>query len=407
MRKNLYLLKNVFLKRIIIVITTIAILFLTNILFFTISRSLVSTHENINKLSELTASDIVVSNFDPTNDFSQITNIPDDKKKDLNTLLDNNFEYGVQYTGMPLENELFGININLLVNLYDENSYGFNNLKVGKGENFTPSDFNINNKNVLVGANIGEKYPVGSELEIINPLTGEKETVRVKGVLKKNEFIPNYYVIDSKNYMNFTVIYPLENGNPINLQNRYFDVALSNIMINGSDKQSIQSLEESIYDNLNLKINFFSQEENLDDFKNSYIKSAILLLVIAIILVVILVLLIYWNALTSIKIMLQDITINMLTGLNYLDFRTSLYLFQSICSFIVAILTYIYALSFRVATIEYQLPNFMTINTLGLLRMDWIGILTTIFLNILIMIIVVEIIMKKIKKIPISLGVLT
>ena len=136
---------------------------------------------------------------------------------------------------------------------------------------------------------------------------------------------------------------------------------LMDITILQSTKEQIADLGEVIKDNLGLKFNFFSQQENYDYFNEYYLHTLKIICIITFILLVVITCLSVWNALVSVRLMLKEFTINLLVGLSYSKLKKIFYGYFGILSFINLIV-------------------------------------------ILIGVIVVESMLWKIKKIPISLG---
>ena len=126
---------------------------------------------------------------------------------------------------------------------------------------------------VLVGEGLSKTYPVGSKIKIEKSIIGQPITLKVQGILKKNAYHSNYYALNSKIYYNFSILVPI-NKEFINRAN--MDLKLNGLMdlivIKSTRDETIQ-LSNFIKNNLGLKFNFFSQEENYDYFNNYYIQS--------------------------------------------------------------------------------------------------------------------------------------
>ena len=113
-----------------------------------------------------------------------------------------------------------------------------------------------------------------------------------------------------------------------------------------------------------------------------------------------------WNALVSVRLMLKDFTINLLVGLSYSKLRQIFYSYFGLLSFINVIIIFIITAFSRYGYWLRKETNIVTYGLFGLIEMDWLGLLCVVILNIIIVIIISENMLRKIKKVPISLGVL-
>ena len=159
-------------------------------------------------------------------------------------------------------------------------------------------------------------------------------TLIVQGVLKQNAYHSNFYALNSKNYYNFSIFLPV---NAEFIKNANIDLQLNGLMdivILQTTKEKTVDLSEVMQDNLGLKFNFFSQEENFDYFKEYYLYSLKIMSITTLILLVIITCLSIWNALVSIRLMLRDFTINLLVGLSYSKLRKIFYSYFGILFFI-------------------------------------------------------------------------
>ena len=170
--------------------------------------------------------------------------------------------------------------------------------------------------------------------------------------------------------------------------------------------EQIADLGEVIKDNLGLKFNFFSQQENYDYFNEYYLHTLKIICIITFILLVVITCLSVWNALVSVRLMLKEFTINLLVGLSYSKLKKIFYGYFGILSFINLIVIFIITAFDRYGCWLRKDATFATYGLFGLIGMDWLALLLVATSDILIGVIVVEGMLWKIKKIPISLGVL-
>lgn len=130
------------------------------------------------------------------------------------------------------------------------------------------------------------------------------------------------------------------------------------------------------------------------------------MIIITLILLIVMTCLSLWNALVSVRLMLKDFTINLLVGLSYSKLRQILYSYFGLLSFINVIIIFIITAFSRYGYWLRKETNIVTYGLFGLIEMDWLGLLCVVILNIIIVIIISENMLRKIKKVPISLGVL-
>lgn len=406
MKKYTYLLKHVFFRRFIIVGTSIILFFIFNMLLFTLSRSIISTKEGIQYFEGISNKDVMIANLDPETSYDDIDAIDEDAVEGVVDYMDENLNYGLQFQGIPNGIELNGAP--LQYNLYDPLTYQYQSLPIENGRDFKNSDFdNQTVQPVLVGWTLGQTYPVGSTFESLNPFTLEAENYQVVGTLEKNAFVPNYYLVDSKNYLNHTIIYPMPSKRLANLDKAFVIEGLLNLFIAQASSKDLSSFQALLLDQLGIKLNFYSQKENIDDFMNEYKSSINQMAIVLVVVLIAMMSLIVWHAYSSIKIMLKEITVHILVGLNYKDLSVSLYLFQAILFTTSTVGIFLFALAQRMQIASMAASDFITVNTLGLLPMDWYGLMLVLLTNIIISAVIVQIIMWRIKKIPFSIGVLS
>ena len=181
---------------------------------------------------------------------------------------------------------------------------------------------------------------------------------------------------------------------------------LFDIILLQTSKNEIEGLREVIQDRLGLKFNFRTQEENFEYFNEYYFSSLKTIAVLTAILVLILTCLTIWNSLASIRMMIKDFTINLFVGLSYSKLRKIFYGYYGILFFTNLIVLFIITAYSRYGTWIRKDASFSTFGLFGIIGMDWLALGVVLFFNIIIGIIVVEIMLWRIKRVPISLGVL-
>ena len=259
---------------------------------------------------------------------------------------------------------------------------------------------------VLIGKGLSKTYPIGSTIKIEESVLERPLTLRVQGILKPNANHSNFYALNSKTYYNFSILVPVNEEfiNHANIDLKWN--GLMDITILETTKEEVADLGNVIKDNLGAKFNFFSQQENYDYFNEYYVHSLKIMAVITLALLAIITCFSIWNALVSVRLMLKDFTINLLVGLSYSKLRKVFYGYFGILSFINLMIISAFTASNRYGCWLRKDATFATYGLFGLIGMDWLALLVVVLLDVVIGIVIVENMLRKIKKVPISLGVL-
>ncbi len=259
---------------------------------------------------------------------------------------------------------------------------------------------------VLIGKGLSKTYPVGATIELEESVLGRPLTLKVQGVLKQNAYHSNFYALNSKAYYNFSILFPVNEEfiNHANMDIKFN--GLMDIILLDTSKEEIADLSEVIKDNLGLSFNFFSQKENYDYFNEYYLHSLKIIFITTLILLIVITCLSVWNGLVSVRLMLKDFTINLLVGLSYSKLKRIFYGYFGMLSFVNVALIATFTAFNRYGCWLRKDATFATYGLFGLIGMDWLALLLVVVSDIVIGIIVVESMLWKIKKVPISLGVL-
>lgn len=400
-----FFLTRIFFKRPILVFGMIALLFLANYFSFTAARSIISTSQGYNEIEVLNKKGNFIANLDPDNksDFNSI------EKKDTQKIyeyLSNNYKYAFQANGFvtSLDNKN---DMETTLSYINKDAYQINHFNLFEGQELNFEDeLNIEEIPVLIGYGLAKTYPIGSTIEIDDSSLKKPINLKVRGVLEKDFYHSNFYAPNSKNYFNFSIFVPV---NKKILQNSNIDLQVNGLMdliLIDSTKKDALKLSKYIEENTNLKFNFFSQQENFNYFEDYYMNSLKIIGSITLILLIIVISIATWNNLMSIRLMISDITINLLVGLSYTKLRTIFYSYFGILFFLNIIGLLIITAFNRYSFWLKKDAIFATYGKFGLLDMDWLALFIVIIIDIIITILIVEISLKKIKSIPISLGVL-
>lgn len=401
-----YFIEEIFLKKILVAITVFFMILISNYLVFTALRSSISTINGYEEAMHLNKKNSFISNLDPGSDYDMGAFDKHDSQK-IYDYLNKSYSYGLFANGF-ITNSLKSNNIEVSCAYINENYYNLNKFKLTEGKDL---EFNYSlNENseipVLIGWGLSKDYPINSTMKIYDPALSKDVTLRVKGVLKKDYHRSNIYALNSKEYYNYSIIIPV-NKQFINESNLGLQVqGLSDMIILNTSKDNIKNLQEEIYKNTGLKYNFFTQEENLGYFKEYYIDALKLLLMVSALISILLVLLTIWCSLSGINMMIKDFTINLFVGLSYNKLRKILYGYYGILFSVSIIIMYMITAFSRYGSWLRRETLLVTFGFLGLTNMDWLALIGVVIFDILIGEIIVEILLRKIKKVPISLGVL-
>lgn len=393
---------KIFLRKKVLGIGMILLLFMSNYITFTVTRSIISVLSGYEETKYINKEGIYIANLDPN---SNINTINEDGIQAVYDYLNANVKYAFYTDGyivsVPNKN-----NMEISFGYMNEEYYSFNKSPLSQGNDLY-FDYQFSDEiPVLIGEGLSKTYPVGSTITIEESIIGKPLTLKVRGVLKKNTYHSNYYALNSKIYYNFSILFPV---NKEFMKHANIDLklnGLNDLMIIRPIQDEIAHLSDIIKDNLGLKFNFFSQKENYDYFNEYYIQSLKIMVTIALILLIVITCFSIWNALVSVRLMLKDFTINLLVGLSYSKLRQIFYSYFGMLSFINIIIIFIITAFGRYGYWIRKEANIATYGLFGLIGMDWFALFVVVILNIIIVIIISESMLRKIKKVPISLGVL-
>ena len=349
-----------------------------------------------------------IANLDPNSDMN-IGNIDkSDTQNVYDYLNDNNLSYALFTDGfiVSLPNDY---DMKVSFAYLNEEYYKLNRqfeIAQGKDLDFDYSFDDDIEIPVLIGKGLSETYPLGSMIKIEDPVLQKQIILKVQGILKPNIYHSNFYSLSSKQYYNFSVVIPVNedflNNSNVGLQLQ----GLFDIILLQTSKNEIEGLRKVMQDRLGLKFNFYTQEENFEYFNKYYFSSLKIIAILTTILTLIIIGLTIWNSLASIRVMIKDFTINLFVGLSYSRLRKIFYGYYGILFFANLIVLFIITAYSRYGTWIRKDASFSTFGLFGVIGMDWLALGAVLFFDIIIGMIIVEIMLWRIKKVPISLGVL-
>lgn len=402
-----FFLARVFLRKPILVAVLLALIFATNYIAFTATRTLVSTTEGASEVARFNVPGTFIGNLDPESvvDFDKIS---DAAISDVYHRVENDFSFALFTDGyiaqIPNERDV-EVPVAYMNQKYSELN-GFR-IAARKGLDF---QYELNKSNsipVIVGTGLADQYPMGSELSLVDPGLNKEVRYRVTGILERDSSHSNLYALDSKQYYNFSVIVPVTDSFIEQAQTSFKINGLMDLTLTDTTRPKAQELGRYIEDKIALKLNFFSQQENIDFYNQYFGSSMAFLSVISTVLLVAIMLLAVWSSLAGVRVMVREFTINLLVGLSYRRFRRLLLGYYGLLSSVALLAVFVMVVFSRYATWERKDASFMTYGIAGgLMEMDWIALAAAALANLILVFIVSQCVVWKIWRVPISVGVL-
>ena len=404
MRIFKFFVSKIFLRKAILGIGVMLLLLMANYITFTAARSVLSTFQGYQETKYVNQEGVYIANLDPDRPIDMGL-ISENGTQAVYDYLNRNFKYAFYTDGfivsVPNRDDM-----KISLGYMNESYYRLNGFELSKGTDLY-FDYQLDGEiPVLIGKGLSKTYPVGSTIEMEDSALGRPLTLKVQGVLKQNACHSNYYALNSKTYYNFSILFPV---NEEFLNQASMDVpfnGLMDIILLGASKEEIAHLSEVIKDNLGLSFHFFSQKENYDYFNEYYLHSLKIIFITTMILLIVITCLSVWNAFVSVRLMLKDFTINLLVGLSYSKLKKIFYGYFGMLSLVNVILISAFTAFNRYGCWLRKDATFVTYGLFGLIGLDWLALLLVAASDVVIGIIVVESMLWKIKKVPISLGVL-
>ena len=399
-----FIVSRLFLRKAIPSIAVMLLLLMANYITFTAARSFLSTFQGYRETKYANQEGVYIANLDPDSPID-MDMINENGTQAVYDYLNSSFKYAF-YTDGFIVSVPNNDDMEISLGYMNEQYYHLNEFELSQGTDLD-FDYQLDGEiPVLIGKGLSKTYPVGATIEMEESVLGQPLTLKVRGVLKQNAYHSNFYALNSKTYYNFSILFPA-NEEFINHAN--IDIQFNGLMdmiLLETSKEKIESLRAVIKDHLGLKFNFFNKEENYDYFNEYYLHSLKIIFITTVILLIVITCLSVWNALVSVRLMLKDFTIHLLVGLSYARLKRIFYGYFGMLSFVNTALIFIFTAFNRYGCWLRKEASFVTYGLFGLIGIDWLTLLLVIVSDIVIGIIVVESMLWKIKKVPISLGVL-
>lgn len=401
-----FFLKKIFLRKPLFLVVFFALFIMLNYITFTTSRTVFSTLEGSQESATINKSGMYVANLDP-NDTPDIGAISKLDIQEVYDYLHNHYNYAFYTDGYIIDlpnSQNMEVSIVYMNELYDQ----LKGFPISAGDKFS-FDYNRNNQDpipVYVGAGLSKDYPIGKIFTITAPGLDREVPVQVQGILSPDVSHSNYYALDSKQYFNFSIVFPVnddfirEASIPVKLN------GLMDLIIQDTNKQKLADLASYIEQKIHVKYNFYGQQENNDFYKEYFVSSMKFIVILTIILLLSIAVMALWSSLSNIHIIIKEFTLNLLVGLSYRKLRSILYAFYFTISLVSTSIIFALAEYSRWQAWVNKDAAFAVYGFAGLITMDWMALLVTAIISVILTIFIVEIAMWKIRRIPISVGVL-
>lgn len=406
MRIFCFFVKNIFFRKVILSISIMVLLFMSNYVTFTAARSVISTVQGFREIANLEKEGIYIANLDPMSNVDT-EQFEEQGIQSVYEKLNREFKYAFYTDGymidLPNDKEM-----DIIISYLNDEYYKLNPMKISKGKDLTfdyALDENMNVP-VLVGSGLGKTYPVGSTFEIMEPALGRKVVLEVQGILEQNASHSNFYAPNSKNYYNFSIMIPIHENFLEQVNDDLKVNGLMDLAILDTTREEVMSLSRLIEQKLNLKFNFFSQSENFDYFKEYYFGSLKVMGMVTLGILVVITLVSVWSALVSVKLMMKEFSIHLFVGLSYRKLRRILCGYYGVLGLLNLLIIFLVTANSRYGCWVRKDASFATYGLFGLIGMDWFAFLIVLLTDFIVGALVVGFMMWKIKQMPISLGVI-
>lgn len=296
--------KRLLLKRWVANVFILLLLLVANYMTFIGIRSGLSTVQGYLEMKNLEQEGTYIANLDPECDldYSAIT------EPDVRTVfhyLSSKFSYALYTDGYVIS--LPDCDMDISLNYFNQGYYELFPFSLSRGT--TPNfDYRMGEQEipVLVGAGLAQAYPLNSTIQIIDPVVEHPVSLKVVGILKTNAFHSNVYSLNWKIYYNYSIMLPV-NEAFLKEANVDFHVnAITNMIVTQSTEQKVSGLSDEILQRLGMKLNFFSQQENNDEFRNYYLSSLVIQFVFALLLTAMAASIAIWHMMKHLRSLLKN-----------------------------------------------------------------------------------------------------
>ena len=401
-----FFLTRIFLRKPIFAIGTLILLFLANYTVFSTARTVFSAREGYEQMARINAEGTFMASLDP----DATVDVDSSSKESIQSVydvLDDRYEYAF-YTDGYITDLANSHGVEVQVGYMNQRYNELNGFSVAKGDGLT-FDYSLDQGEaipVLVGRGLADDYPLGSQFTMDDPALGRELTVRVAGIITENSSHSIIYAPDLKQYHNFSVVMPV-NRAFIEQADAFLKlIGLMELIIADTDRTDVSELGAYVDRTIGVKFNYYSRQDNIDFYNQYLVSSTSSLLVVSGALLVLIIVLSVWGSLASVRVMVRDFTINVLVGLSYAKVRRLLFSYYAGLSLLALLAVLAMAAYSRYDAWQGKSAFLMTYGCAGLIGMDWLALLVALLLDLFLVTVVVQTISWRLRRVPISVGVL-
>lgn len=398
---------RVFLKKPILIVATILLMILASCMPFMCVRSVVSLAQGIREFSSFDREGTYVMDLDDAS-FDTFRQYTDESAQRVFDRLDEQYEYAVFVDGF-LADLPNSHNRNIAVAYMNENWNEFNRLPTSAGGDLN-FDYKLTDATtipVLVGKGLADDYPLGSTFVMRDPALVRDMHYEVRGVLADNAAHSNLKALDSKTYYNFSIIVPV-NRAFLKAENNALRIdLLFDLVLLNAKRSDVTRLEDYAGQVTPGPLRFSSYQDLKNDLNQYYMPSMRSLIAACAAFIVLLVIVAVWSSLAGIRTMMREYTVNILVGLSYQKLRNLLFAHYMMLGLIAWAAVTALTIAMRQIAWTMNDPLAMTLGwSGGLIPMDWIGLYSSFVIMAAIAALLAQVVTWRVKRIPISIGVL-
>lgn len=398
---------RIFLKKPILVVATILLMILASCMPFICVRSVVSLGQGIREFSSFDREGTYVMDLDDAS-FDTFRQYTDESAQRVFDRLDEQYEYAAFVDGF-LADLPNSHNRNIAVAYMNENWNEFNRLPTSTGGDLN-FDYKLTDDTtipVLVGKGLADDYPLGSTFVMHDPALVRDVHYEVRGVLADNAAHSNLKALDSKTYYNFSIIVPV-NRAFLKAENNALRIdLLFDLVLLNAKRSDVSRLEDYAGQVTPGPLRFSSYQDLKNDLNQYYMPSMRSLIAACAAFIVLLVIVAVWSSLSGIRTMMREYTVNILVGLSYQKLRNLLFAHYMMLGLIAWAAVTALTIAMRQIAWTMNDPLAMTLGWGGgLIPMDWIGLYSSFVVMVAIAALLAQVVTWRVRRIPISIGVL-
>lgn len=401
-----FFLTRIFLRKPIFAIGTLTLLFLANYTVFSTARTVFSAREGYEQMARINAEGTFMASLDP----DATVDVDSSSKESIQSVydvLDDRYEYAF-YTDGYITDLAKSHGVEVPVGYMNQRYNELNGFSVAKGDGLT-FDYSLDQGEaipVLVGRGLADDYPLGSQFTMHDPALGRELTVRVVGIIAENSSHSILYAPDLKQYHNFSVVIPVNRAFIEQADAPFKLNGLMDLILVNTNRAGVSELGAYVDRTIGVKFNYYSRQDNIEFYNQYLVSSTSSLLVVSGALLVLTIVLSVWGSLASVRVMVRDFTINVLVGLSYAKVRRLLFSYYAGLSLFALLAVLAMAAYSRYDAWQGKSAFLMTYGCAGLVGMDWLALLVALLLDLFLVTVVVQTISWRLRRVPISVGVL-